>query len=281
MMAPTVALTFDFDAISLWMARGMTTPGPVSRGEFAAHAIPRILDLLAEYDVTSTFFIPGHTIETYPNEVRAIADAGHEIGAHGYAHEPVSTLDLETERRVLERSVRIIREATGRAPRGYRTPSFDFTPHTVGLLEEAGFVYDSSLMGTDTTPYFARSGDSCPDGSAFEFGAESEILEIPVSWTLDDYPHLEFVRAPGYVMPGLQSARTMFDSFFEDVQYMVDTDPDGVCTVTLHPEAIGRGARMRALESFIQRVRTAGAEFATLERVANVELEQRVIGRRR
>ena len=80
MSASSVCLTFDFDAMSLWMARGMTTPGPVSRGEFAAHAIPRILDLLARYDIRTTFFIPGHTIETYPRAAEAIVEAGHEIG---------------------------------------------------------------------------------------------------------------------------------------------------------------------------------------------------------
>jgi peptidoglycan/xylan/chitin deacetylase (PgdA/CDA1 family) len=260
---PTVCLTFDFDAISLWTARNMTTPGPVSRGEFGAHAIPRILALLRRHDVTSTFFIPGHTIESYPRKTSMVVEAGHEIAAHGYAHEPVSTLSEAEERDVLGRSVSLIQSLTGTPPLGYRTPSFDFTPHTVRLLEEAGFEYDSSLMGTDTVPYFARTNDRCPSDGPFEFGPASSIVELPVSWTLDDYPHLEFVRTNSYVMPGLQDPASMFDMFLRDVQFMLENDANGVCTVTLHPQVIGRGARMIALERFIEAVLDLGVSFST------------------
>jgi peptidoglycan/xylan/chitin deacetylase (PgdA/CDA1 family) len=264
----TVCLTFDFDAISLWMARGLATPGPVSRGEFGAYAIPRILELLRRHEVPATFFVPGHTIETYPGPCAAIVEAGHEIALHGYAHEPVSTLDREAEFAVNRRSSALIEQLTGAPPAGHRTPSFDFTEHTVDILTELGVEYDSSLMGTDHEPYLARSGDECPADGAFRFGSPSSVVELPVSWTLDDYPHLEFLRTPGYVMPGLQDAHAMFSRFLADVRYMAEHADDGVTTVTLHPQAVGRGARMLALEEFITGCRALDVEFERCAEVA-------------
>ena len=93
-----VCLSFDFDGPSLWMQRRMTTPDPVSRGEFGAVAVPRILRLLARRGIPATFFIPGHTIETYPDACRMIVDAGCEVGLHGYAHELNTTLSEDEER---------------------------------------------------------------------------------------------------------------------------------------------------------------------------------------
>lgn len=257
----TVCLTFDFDAISLWMSRALATPGPVSRGEFGAYVIPRILELLRRHEVPATFFVPGHTLETYPEPCAAIVESGHEIALHGYAHEPVSTLDEHAEFAVNQRSAALIEKLTGTAPAGHRTPSFDFTEHTIDILTKLGLEYDSSLMGTDYEPYLARMGDECPSDAPFRFGPPSSVVELPVSWTLDDYPHLEFVRTPGYVMPGLQDAHAMFGRFLIDVRYMADHVADGVTTVTLHPQVIGRGARMAALEGFITGCRDLDVVF--------------------
>ncbi|WP_020494573.1 polysaccharide deacetylase family protein [Sciscionella marina] len=268
MSTGTVCLTFDFDAISLWLSRDLATPGPISRGEFGAHAIPRILALLDRHRVPATFFVPGHTLETYPAHCSSIVDAGHEIALHGYAHEPVSILDRDAELAVNRRSVALIEELTGEPPAGHRTPSFDFTVHTIGILTELGIEYDSSLMGTDFEPYAARSGDDCPPDDAFRFGEPSSIVELPVSWTLDDYPHLEFVRTGDRVMPGLQDAHAMFTRFLEDVRYMTESGTQGVTTITLHPQVIGRGARMNALEAFITGCAGLGVEFAQCATVA-------------
>ena len=102
-----VCLSFDFDGPSLWMQRRMTTPTPVSRGEFGAIAVPRILKLLSKRAIPATFFIPGHTMETYPDVCRQIVDAGCEVGLHGYAHEFNPTLSPEKERGAFERSIEI------------------------------------------------------------------------------------------------------------------------------------------------------------------------------
>ena len=79
-----VCLTFDFDAVSGWIAKGYTTPTPISRGEFGAIGAKRILELLARYNIPATWFIPGVTIGTYPDICEAIVGAKHEIGHHGW-----------------------------------------------------------------------------------------------------------------------------------------------------------------------------------------------------
>lgn len=272
----TVCLTFDFDAMSLWVVRGMRSPGPISRGEFGAHAIPRLLHLLRREGISSTFFIPGHTVETYPQECRAIVAAGHEVGLHGYAHEVVSTLTPEEERAVFRRGYEALRSLAGAPPRGNRTPSWDLTPATIPILLELGLLYDSSLMSTDYTPFHPRTGDVvAPDGPA-TFGEPSRLVELPVTWSLDDYPAFEYVRLDTAVMPGLRAADDVYGNWLDDVRYMVRDFEDGVCVITFHPQVVGRGHRLLGLERFITRLRELDVEFARLDQVA----EQFQAGRR-
>ncbi|MEV0617310.1 polysaccharide deacetylase [Nonomuraea sp. NPDC050404] len=247
----TICLTFDFDAISLWLARGMTSPGPVSRGEFGAHAVPRILRMLRERDITATFFVPGHTVDTYPAECAAIAEAGHEIALHGYVHEPVSKLDRAGETAAAVRARDSIVRVTGYEPRGNRTPSWDFTISTVDVLLELGIEYDSSLMATDYTPYYARRGDVAALDGPYRFGEPTSLVELPVSWTLDDYPQFEYLRLDTAVLPGLREPAAVFRNFLDDVDYMVRDEPGGVCVLTFHPQVIGRGHRLLGLERFL------------------------------
>src|SRR5688500_6347307 len=122
-------LTFDFDAMSGLVARGLTTPTFVSRGEFGAVAAPRILDLLAKYRLPATWFVPGVVIETYPKICEAVVAAGHEIGHHGWSHVPPANLTREQEADGLERANRSIERLCGQKARGYRSPSWDLSPH--------------------------------------------------------------------------------------------------------------------------------------------------------
>lgn len=267
-MTGTVCLTFDFDATSLWIARGMASPGPLSRGEFGAVAVPRVLNLLAASEVPATFYTPGHTAETYPELIRQVADGGHELALHGYCHEPVSTLNKVQERDVMLRSADALEKLTGQRPKGNRTPSWDFTEHTVDLLLELGLSYDSSLMGHDYLPYLARTGDRWPSDGPYHFGASTEILEIPVSWTLDDYPALEYLRTPQFVMPGLRRPSEVFANWVDDVRYMLQEFRDGVCVLTFHPQVIGRGHRMLALQQLVEDLRELEVRFARVDDVA-------------
>ena len=269
--SPTVCLTFDFDALSLWFSRGMTTPGPLSRGEFGAHAVPRLLRLLDRHSIASTWFIPGHTVDTYPDLCRRIADEGHEIAMHGYLHEPVSALTEDGERAVLHRAHETLTRLTGSPPVGNRTPAWDYTSQTVPLLLELEVVYDSSLMATDYTPYFCRVGDRAGD-DGFVFGEPTSLLQLPVSWSLDDYPHFEYLRMPDLLMPGLRSPREVFGNFLDDVRYLVREEPDGACVITFHPQVIGRGHRMIGLEWFIEEVAALGVAFRRCDDVARAFL---------
>ncbi len=263
-----VCIGFDFDAISGFIARGLTSPTPISRGEFGPVAVPRILSLLAKYHVPSTWFVPGHTLETYPDECRKVFDAGHEIGHHGYTHMPPNDMSREEEEEGLVRGNEQIRKLTGRNAVGYRSPSWDLSPNSVELLLEHGFVYDSSMMGNDYMPYRVRQGDVIELQKPARYGPASRLIELPVSWTLDDYPHFEFLRTKATILPGLQNANGVLDNWIGDFVYMQQHVEWGVLSYTFHPFVIGRGHRMLVLEKLLKTLADGGAQFCTLEDAA-------------
>lgn len=263
-----LCLSFDFDGPSLWIQRGQITPTPVSRGEFGAVAIPRILRLLDARDIGATFFIPGHTIETYRGECRSIAAAGHEIGLHGYSHELNATLGREQERAILGRSAELITTLTGAAPAGYRAPSGEVTDQTLELLIEHAIIYDSSLMGHDYRPYQVRLGTELPPDGPVRWGSETDLIELPWSWTGDDYVYLEFVTFRRMLLPGLRSAEEMFAIFAADISWMVRDVEAGVATFVFHPQVIGRGHRLLALEAWLDRMIDLGVSFNRMVDIA-------------
>ena len=264
-----VCLTFDFDAMSGFIARGMTSPTPVSRGEFGADiATPRLLALLKKYNIQTSWYIPGHTLETYPARSREIFDAGHEIGHHGWTHVPPALLTRDKEEEGLIRANEQIKKLTGRYARGYRSPSWDLSPHSVELLIKHGFVYDSSMMGDDYTPYRVRQGDVIELDKPAVFGETTRLIEMPISWTLDDYPHFEFIRTKDWILPGLMNYGLVLENWINDFLYMKKIQKWGVITYTFHPFVIGRGGRMLMLEKLIKKLKAEGAVFMTLESAA-------------
>ena len=263
-----VCLTFDFDTQSGFIARGMTTPTPLSRGEFGLIGAERIRALLKARGIRATWFIPGFTIESHPRACEAVIADGHEVAHHSWAHVPPAQQSRAEEEADLVRANAAIARLTGRNARGYRSPSWDLSEHTIDLLLAHGFVYDSSLMGGDYWPYRTRRGDKVELGKPFGFGEETSLIEMPISWSLDDYPHFEFVRTATTVLPGLQSARSVMDSWLDEFRYMQKTVDWGVLTYTMHPYVIGRGHRMLALEDFVGKLAAAGAVFMTVEDAA-------------
>ena len=263
-----VCLTFDFDTQSGFIARGMTTPTPLSRGEYGAMASRRILDLLSSRGIKATWFIPGFTIETWPRECHDVVARGHEVAHHSWAHIPPATQTVEEEEADLVRANEAIAKLAGRKARGYRSPSWDLSEHTVDLLLRHGFQYDSSLMGTDYLPYRARRGDIATLGEPFRFGEETALIEMPISWSLDDFPHFEFVRTAATILPGLQPARLVMQNWLDEFLYMKKSVQWGVLTYTMHPYVIGRGHRMLALEDLVDRLSKEGAVFAMMEDAA-------------
>lgn len=263
-----VCISFDFDAMSGMIARGLTSPTPISRGEFGAAAVPRILELLHRYDVASTWFIPGFTLETYPAQCASVLQAGHEIAHHGWTHVPPADMTAEQEEAGLVRANEQIHKLSGHAARGYRSPSWDLSPASIPLLRKHGFLYDSSMMGDDYTPYRVREGDVVQLEEPLRFGAPTPLIEMPISWTLDDFPHFEFLRTKTTLMPGLMNANAVLDNWISDFLYLRENFDWGVLTYTFHPFVIGRGHRMRVLEKLIERIAREGGEFVTMETAA-------------
>jgi peptidoglycan/xylan/chitin deacetylase (PgdA/CDA1 family) len=260
-----VCLTFDYDNVSPALARGTTTPTYISRGDFGVVGAERLVRLLGQRGIAATWFIPGHTIESYPASCRAVAEAGHEIGHHGWTHRPPASLSRDDEEKELVRGNAVIEALTGRQARGYRSPSWDLSPHSIELLLKHGFEYDSSLMGHDHLPYQARDGDVAELEAPMVFGADTNLVEMPISWSLDDFPVFEYTRTPTGFLPGLMSAEAVLGNWRADFDYMARHTDWGVLTYTMHPHVIGRGHRLLMLEVLIDHLAAAGATFVTME----------------
>ena len=264
-----VCLTFDFDTQSGFISRGMNTQTPLSRGEFGHRvASGRILDTLKPRGLPATWYVPGFTIESHPQACEAVVEGGHEIAHHSWSHIPPAEQTREEEEADMVRANDAIERLTGQKARGYRSPSWDLSESTVDLLIKHGFLYDSSLMGSDYIPYRARRNDTFALGEPYQYGEETDLIELPISWSLDDHPHFEFFRTPQFLMPGLNSARQVMDSWYDEWCYMKKTIDWGILTYTMHPYVIGRGFRMFALEGLIDKLMAEGAEFMTMEDAA-------------
>jgi peptidoglycan/xylan/chitin deacetylase (PgdA/CDA1 family) len=272
-----VCLTYDFDTQSGFIARGLTTPTPLSRGEFGLIGAQRILALLASHGIRATWFIPGFTIESHPRACEAVLEHGHEVAHHSWAHVPPAQQSRAEEEADLVRANEAIARLSGRKARGYRSPSWDLSESTIDLLLAHGFRYDSSLMGADYWPYRARQGDRAELGKPYVRGTDTSLIEMPISWSLDDFPHFEFVRTATTVLPGLQSARRVMESWLDEFRYMQKTVDWGVLTYTMHPYVIGRGYRMLAFEQLVKSLEAAGAVFMTMEDAA-AEAQDRMFG---
>ncbi|WP_436697903.1 polysaccharide deacetylase family protein [Nocardioides sp. BYT-33-1] len=253
----------DFDAHAVWMGTfGKTSPSYLSRGEYCATVgVPRLLDLFDRYGIQGTWCTPVHTMETFPEAFAKIVEAGQEIAAHGCYHESVPSLDQDTEIRLMEQTIEGHLKHVGKRPRGYRSPAWDFTEHTLDLLEKTGFEWDSSLMGHDFQPYHPRPVDvRWEEGSVF--GPPSPLLEFPVSWYLDDFPVGEYI--PG-VNPGLGSSEVMFRRFQDHFDFAYERETNPVLAITLHPQTAARAHHLLGLERLLDHMAShEGVWFASL-----------------
>jgi peptidoglycan/xylan/chitin deacetylase (PgdA/CDA1 family) len=195
--------------------------------------------------------VPGHTLVTFPESIEAIVEGGHEVATHGWYHEDFAELSRDDQRSVLERSRDAVGEATGVPPRGFRAPYWSLGRDTLELVEAAGYGYDSSLMAGDAYPYLVRHGDRHTVADGTRWGRESALVEVPVYWAMDDWPHFE----PGPSRDGLSAPSKVLEIWVEELRWAWEHEPGGLVMVTLHPECIGRGHRMRMLERFIAEAR--------------------------
>jgi peptidoglycan/xylan/chitin deacetylase (PgdA/CDA1 family) len=228
-------------------------------------ASERLVALMARHGVRTTWFTPGHTIETYPGHCRAVFEAGHEIAHHGWTHRVPATLGRDEEERELIRGNAAIQQLTGQHARGYRSPAWDLSPHSIELLLKHGFAYDSSLMGHDYLPYQARDGDVVSLETPIRYGPDTALVEMPISWSLDDYPVFEYMRTPTGANAGLANAELVGANWLADFDYMAEHYDWGILTYTFHPHVIGRGHRLIMLEKLIGQLRDRGAIFLAME----------------
>lgn len=256
-----VTLSFDFDNETLTLRNGDTSPSRLSTGEYGSRAaLPRVLELLKRYDIPATFFVPGVSAKLYPDDVKRIAEAGHEIGIHGWIHEWTASLEREDERMLMVRSLDTLEEVAGRRPVGIRTGSWEYSPSTADLIAELGLLYDSSLMADDV-PYEVVSE-----------GRPTGVVQLPVEWILDDYPYFgmdRFSSTRPYTPPSgvYEIWAAEFDVAYEE---------GGMLLLTLHPHIIGHRSRIAMLERLIRYMRShSGVWFATHEQVARYAKEHR------
>ncbi|MDR2076994.1 MAG: polysaccharide deacetylase [Desulfovibrio sp.] len=258
-----VGLSFDVDGETLWTARdpeNAKRPVQLSMGAYGLiEGVPRILKLLAKYELPASFFVPGMICERYPDVVRRIAGMGHEIGNHGYSHTHPHKFSAEdAERNELIRTSALIEKLSGKPPKGYRSPAWEFSPRTVNLLRELGIDWSSNMMHTDQIHRLEV------------FGQKTDIVEIPVSWMLDDAAYwLYSLLLVGKAMQPLAAVEEYWKTEFEELyrEYMEDEagERKNQCyMLTCHPQVIGRPARMKLLETVVCFIRSfPNVEFMT------------------
>ena len=236
-----VLLSFDVDnETTQGLRTGEISIGPLSRGQYGSRvALPRVLGLLEEQRVPATFFFPAWSLKLAPEQADMIQATGmHEIGVHGWIHELNTTLDGETEARLVRQATDVIEEITGTRPIGYRAPSWNHSPNTLNIIRDMGFIYESSLMADDRPYELVQDGE--PTG----------IVELPVEWILDDAP-LFNPLGPRYMNPRdvLQVWIDEFDIAWEERTMFL---------LTMHPHVIGHRSRIVVLEALIEHINTKG-----------------------
>jgi peptidoglycan/xylan/chitin deacetylase (PgdA/CDA1 family) len=277
------AFGVDVDAVAGWLGSygGEDSPDDISRGMFAGEVgVPRLLELFRREELKTTWFVPGHSIETFPEQTEAIVAAGHEVGIHGYSHENPIAMSREQETEVLDHSINLVEKVSGRRPTGYVAPWWEFSRVTNELLLERGIKYDHSLMHRDFEPYYVRVGDSWTPidysaPSAHDWmkplvrGEETDLVQIPANWYVDDLPPMMFIKSSpnshGFVNPRQLEEiwRDQFDWVYREQDY-------GVFTFTIHPDVSGRPQVLLMLERLIKHVNSHdGVRWATFDEIAD------------
>lgn len=251
-----VAISFDSDHETIPLRDGETSPGRLAQGEYGARsAAPRVLRLLADLEVPASFFMPAVSALLHPAEVEAYVAGGHEVAVHGWIHERNTLLSHADELDLTARATDTLERLTGRRPVGIRTPSWDFSDHTLEVIRELGFLYDSSLMADDE-PYLIVAD-----------GEDTGLVEIPVEWIRDDAPYFMMDRYSSLrpYMPPRSALQIWKD------EYAGARAEGGLFQLTLHPHVIGHRSRMVVLRELIEHIRRDDdVWFATHEEVARL-----------
>lgn len=261
-----VLLTFDVDGEMIWRCRdpeNVNRPVTLSLGHYGLdRGLPRILKLLKRYDIPATFFVPGMTAEMFPYVLPSIMESGvHEIGHHSYSHTyPDKFPSAAAEAEDYQRASEILESIIGKKLKAYRSPAWEFSRNTLGILEKMGIEYSSNMMGTDCIQPLEI------------LGRKSHIIEVPIHWILDDAAFwLYSVRIPGKCMQPIAAVEDCwikeFDGLYAEFleEECEGISSDIVFVLTCHPQIIGRPSRMTVLEGLIQHIISLpNVEFVTM-----------------
>ena len=276
------AFGVDLDAVAGWLGSygGEDSPDDISRGIFAGEVgTPRLLKLFDKLGIKTTWFIPGHSIETFPKETAMVVEAGHEIGMHGYSHENPIDLSPEQEEAVLVKCIDLITSLSGNRPTGYVAPWWEFSHVTNELLLKHGIKYDHSLMHKDFECYYVRVGDHWTkidlSQTAGEWmqglvrGQETDLIEIPANWYLDDLPPMMFIKkspnSHGFVNP-----RDIEQMWRDQFDYIYREYDEAVFPITIHPDVSGRPQVLLMLERLAAYLMShPGVRFCKFDEIAD------------
>jgi peptidoglycan/xylan/chitin deacetylase (PgdA/CDA1 family) len=243
-----VMLSFDVDGPTAWAtdpSEFWSAPRRFGMGAYGPfRGVPRILGLLEETAVPATFFVPGWVAETWPDRMREIVAAGHEVGHHGYLHELYFEQPIERQRELIERSQAAFERTAGHAAVGFRTPSGDFHMDSPRLLREMGFSYTSSMRGDDRPYRWAIDGE------------ETDLIEIPAQWELDDFPQFGYHDTPPSPrgQDRIASSELTYDNWRREFD---GYHRYGLCYVLMmHPQVMGKPLRVDMLRRLIEHIRT-------------------------
>ena len=218
-------------------------------------AVDRLLDLTSRKGIPCTYFIPGQIMKRYPEMTKQIASSGHEIAAHGYAHEDFGLLTPDQQIKAIDAADRAIEAVTGCLPRGFRLPEGGCTKETPQILIDHGYLYDSSFHDHDL-PYFLNSNDG--NGS---------IVEIPFHWELQDFPYFAF--GPHFT-PG-ESRIAIYDDVLENWLCELEAACDlGCCyVVKFDPQTIGSPGRIFMFDKILETMKERGMWITTCGEMAS------------
>ncbi len=277
-----VCIGVHVDAVAGWLGsyQGQDSPNDIQRGVFGGEVgMPRVRTLLERRGLPATWFVPGHSMETFPSETADVVDSGFEIALHGYSHENPIAMNPQQEADVLGKCIELAEQFTGKAPRGYAAPWWEMSDVTAQLLLDNGFSYDNSQSYHDFLPFYARVGDSWTpidySQQAHEWmkplkhGHEVDLVEIAANWYVDDLPPMMFIKnspnSHGFVAPQVveQLWKDQFDWIHREMDY-------GVFPFTIHPDVSGRPQNLLMLERVFDHIDAhEGVQWVTFDEVAD------------
>ncbi|GAA5908800.1 polysaccharide deacetylase family protein [Sporobolomyces salmoneus] len=267
----------DVDACSGWLdsyGKG-DSPNDMTRGCFAGEVgVPRLLKLFKKYNIKTSWFVPGHSLDTFPKEMAMVRDQGHEIGLHGYSHENPRKMTVEQQRDVLDHTIKQLTEFCGKPPRGHTTCWWETSKESIALLLDRGIEYDHSSQAHDCQPFYTRDEDTWTNidykkdaetwMSPLVRGTDTKLVTVPASWYLDDLPPHMFIKdAPN--SHGFVDARTTLELWKAHFKYFYREEEWFVFPLTIHPDTSGRPHLLLILEELIEWINGhEGVEWVTM-----------------